>query len=90
MKNAKLSTRAYKRTTGFVENSEEVSRLENNFFRSIVNDYVRAEVRFNMQREWRELFSNFCVDIGQVNVFFVKYTGLFLCKIPSILIFSFE
>jgi len=65
MKNAKLSTRAYKRKTGYTHSAEEVSQLEHDFFQSIVNDYIRAEIRFNMQREWRELFSNFCVDIGQ-------------------------
>eukprot|EP00587_Corethron_hystrix_P016725 CAMPEP_0113318986 /NCGR_PEP_ID=MMETSP0010_2-20120614/13354_1 /TAXON_ID=216773 ORGANISM="Corethron hystrix, Strain 308" /NCGR_SAMPLE_ID=MMETSP0010_2 /ASSEMBLY_ACC=CAM_ASM_000155 /LENGTH=599 /DNA_ID=CAMNT_0000176435 /DNA_START=261 /DNA_END=2060 /DNA_ORIENTATION=- /assembly_acc=CAM_ASM_000155 len=65
MKNAKLSMRSFRRTTGFVANVKAFSQLEDNFFRSIVNDFVRAEVKFNMQKEWREYFCSFCAEINQ-------------------------
>jgi len=65
MKNAKLSMRSFRRTTGHVENVKAFSQLEDNFFRSIVNDFVRAEVKFNMQKEWREYFCAFCAEINQ-------------------------
>lgn len=64
MKNARLSSRSYVRTSGYLDTeamAKEFSRLEEAFFRSISCDFVRAEVRFHMQKEWRELFSNYCV-----------------------------
>jgi hypothetical protein len=67
-KNAKLSTRQYKHTTGYVDNDEEArsfSRLETEFFASIKCNMERSEIRFHMQKEWRELFSNYCVAVGQ-------------------------
>eukprot|EP00816_Leptocylindrus_hargravesii_P001693 CAMPEP_0196805590 /NCGR_PEP_ID=MMETSP1362-20130617/5381_1 /TAXON_ID=163516 /ORGANISM="Leptocylindrus danicus, Strain CCMP1856" /LENGTH=735 /DNA_ID=CAMNT_0042178607 /DNA_START=268 /DNA_END=2475 /DNA_ORIENTATION=+ len=68
MKNARLSSRSYVRTSGHLDTeamAKEFSKLEEAFFRSIACDFVRAEVRFHMQKEWRELFSNYCVHADQ-------------------------
>lgn len=68
MKNARLSAREYKKTTGFIVDNQEArffSRLEANFFASIKCNMERSEIRFHMQREWRELYSAFCLRIGQ-------------------------
>lgn len=68
MKNARLSTRAYTRTLGYIlrdEDAKEFSRLETNFFASIRCRMERSEIRFHMQKEWREHFSDFCLKIGQ-------------------------
>jgi hypothetical protein len=69
MKNAKLATRQYKRSTGYISAPSEArafSLLEANFFASIKCAMERSEIRFHMQKEWRELFSSFCVTMGQV------------------------
>lgn len=66
MKNARLSAKAYKHSSGFIANLEdakEFSDLEKSFFDSIQCDLERAEIRFHMQKEWRELFSTFCVSM---------------------------
>jgi hypothetical protein len=68
MKNAKLSARAYKRTSGYVVDQNEAklfSKLENAFFRSIPCSMEKAEIRFHVQKEWRELFSSYCLEVGQ-------------------------
>ena len=68
MKNANLSSKSFKRTTGYVANHGETqnfSLLEDAFFRSIQSQQEKAEIRFHMQKEWRELFSSFCVSVGQ-------------------------
>jgi hypothetical protein len=68
MKNARLSTRSYNRTLGFILNdhdAREFSQLETEFFASIRCRMERSEIRFHMQKEWRELFSSYCVNIGQ-------------------------
>ncbi|CAJ1942840.1 unnamed protein product [Cylindrotheca closterium] len=68
MKNARLSAKTYKRSIGYIGNIEEakeVSQLERLFFESIHCNMERAEIRFHMQKEWRELFSSFCVSMGQ-------------------------
>lgn len=68
MKNAKLSAKTYKYATGFIiddAEAEEFSQLEVGFYESIQCDLERAEIRFHMQKEWRELFSSYCVSMGQ-------------------------
>jgi hypothetical protein len=68
MKNARLSSKAYKHGIGFIANFEAAkafSELEKSFFDSIQCDLEKAEIRFHMQKEWRELFSAFCVAMGQ-------------------------
>jgi hypothetical protein len=68
MKNARLSARQYKRTIGYIvedDQAREFSTLETEFFASIRCNMERSEIRFHMQKEWRELFSNYCVNIGQ-------------------------
>lgn len=68
MKNAKLSARSFKRTSGYVLDANDArvfSDLENAFYRSITCSMERAEIRFHLQKEWRELFSSFCVQMGQ-------------------------
>jgi hypothetical protein len=68
MKNARLSARAYKRTFGYIlhdGDAKEFSRLETDFFASIRCRMERSEIRFHMQKEWREQFSDYSVKIGQ-------------------------
>ena len=68
MKNARLSTKTYSHTNGYITNldrAKEFSRLEKSFFDSIQCDMEKSEIRFHMQKEWRELFSTFCVAMGQ-------------------------
>jgi hypothetical protein len=67
MKNAKLSTKMFQRSTGCLHPLEagEFSSLEESFFMSIPDVIERAEVKFHMQREWREQFSRVCAAIGQ-------------------------
>lgn len=68
MKNAKLSARSYKRTTGYIIDDSEAkafSELENAFYRSIACSMEKAEIRFHLQKEWREIFSSYCVQVGQ-------------------------
>lgn len=67
MKNAKLSSRTYQYSAaGIVDISEarEFSELEDSFFQSLTNPQERAEIKFHMQREWREQFSQHCVAVG--------------------------
>jgi hypothetical protein len=68
MKNAKLSSRTFQRATGgILDNNEarEFSELEDLFFQSIQDHQERAEIKFHMQREWREQFSQYCVSVNQ-------------------------
>ena len=68
MKNARLSAKVYKRTVGFIgdpEEAREFSELEVSFYSSIQCDLERSEIKFHMQKEWRELFSSYCVAMGQ-------------------------
>lgn len=68
MKNAKLSAKTYKPEVGYVVDDEDAkffSKLEVAFFESIQCDMERAEIRFHMQKEWREFFSSYCVSMGQ-------------------------
>jgi hypothetical protein len=68
MKNAKLSAKTYKPQTGHVvddEDAKKFSQLEVAFYESIQCDMERAEIKFHMQKEWREFFSSYCVSIGQ-------------------------
>jgi hypothetical protein len=68
MKNARLSAKTYARIGGFIQNPQEArdfSELEMSFFDSIQCDLERSEIRFHIQKEWRELFSSYCVAMGQ-------------------------
>ena len=68
MKNAKLSTKAFNRTTAYIADlaeAQKFSRLEESLFHSIICQRERAETRFHVQKEWKELFSSFCMVIGQ-------------------------
>jgi hypothetical protein len=67
MKNAKLSTQSFQRTTGYITDPQEArqfSEAEDSFFNSISCSMERAEIRFHLQKEWRELFSGNCVALG--------------------------
>lgn len=68
MKNAKLSSRTFQRlAAGILDNNEvrEFSELEDLFFQSIQCQQERAEIKFHMQREWREQLSLYCSSVGQ-------------------------
>jgi len=68
MKNAKLSTKTFERGTGHLADAAEArafSDVEDSFFLSIQCHLQRAEVKFHMQKEWREQFSSYCVNVSQ-------------------------
>merc|ERR1719162_346031 len=68
MKNAKLSSRTFQRvSTGILDHNDvrRFSELEDLFFQSIQYQQERAEIKFHMQREWREQFSLYCSSVGQ-------------------------
>lgn len=68
MKNAKLSSQSFMRKVGFISNLDEArffSQLETSFFAAIQCPVERAEIKFHMQKEWREMFSNLCIKMGQ-------------------------
>ena len=68
MKNAKLSSKMFDRATGHVveyNDARVFSQLEDSFFHSIQCHQERAEIKFHMQKEWREMFSNYCAAVGQ-------------------------
>jgi len=80
MKNANLSTKAFKRTAGYIVNqndSRNVFGLEKAFYHSIIYHQERAEIRFHMQKQWREFFSRFCVSHGQLLDAFGDYSQKF-------------
>jgi hypothetical protein len=68
MKNAKLSAKTFTKTTGYLPDDGEAiafTKVEDDFFASIPCSMERAEIRFHMQKEWREFFSSYCIEIGQ-------------------------
>ena len=68
MKNAKLSSKTFVRNSGFIEDvkeAREFSDIEDSFFHGIQCHQERAEIKFHMQKEWREHFSNLCLQAGQ-------------------------
>ena len=68
MKNARLSSQTFTRKVGFVSSLDEArffSQLETSFFAAIQCPLERAEIKFHMQKEWREMFSNLCIKMGQ-------------------------
>jgi len=66
MKNAKLSTKLYKRVGKmFSDEAQKFSELEKAFCYSIHDQRERAEMKFHMKKEWREKFSALCLSIGQ-------------------------
>jgi hypothetical protein len=68
MKNAKLSSITFSRSFGYIFDQTEArnfSELEDQFFNSIHDHLERAEIKFHMQKEWRELFFNICATVAQ-------------------------
>eukprot|EP00557_Chaetoceros_sp_GSL56_P001887 CAMPEP_0176492094 /NCGR_PEP_ID=MMETSP0200_2-20121128/8788_1 /TAXON_ID=947934 /ORGANISM="Chaetoceros sp., Strain GSL56" /LENGTH=717 /DNA_ID=CAMNT_0017889579 /DNA_START=604 /DNA_END=2757 /DNA_ORIENTATION=+ len=68
MKNAKLSSKIFQGTNCFITDVAECiefSALEDRFFQAIHDRKERAELKFHMHREWRETFSQICVQMGQ-------------------------
>lgn len=67
MKNAKLSSKVYQRNRGYLslDEARELSELEDRFFHSVQDQQERAEIKFHMQKEWREQFTQVCASLGQ-------------------------
>jgi hypothetical protein len=68
MKNAKLSSKIFEGTACFITDTaacSEFSQMEEHFFQAINDLKERSELRFYMRKEWREMFSNYCLQIGQ-------------------------
>ena len=69
MKNAKLSSKTFRRTTGYLTSeieAREYSEAEDAFFHSLQNQVERCEMRFHTRKEWSETFSTYCVSHGQM------------------------
>ncbi|KAL7464369.1 hypothetical protein ACHAXS_004699, partial [Conticribra weissflogii] len=67
MKHAKLSTKYFHPKLGCIENKNEardLSRLEANFVNGIADPVERSEIRFHMQREWRDHLAERCALLG--------------------------
>ena len=57
MKHAKLSTRHFRLDAGYINNivrAQEISKLEFAFINSITDPVERSEIKFHMQKEWRD------------------------------------
>lgn len=68
MKNAKLSSKIFQGTDCFITEISECtdfSQVEDKFLHAIPDAKERALLKFHMQKEWRETFSSFCLQIGQ-------------------------
>lgn len=68
MKNAKLSSKIFQGSNCFIteiSDCTDFSEVEEKFLLAIPDAKERAELKFHMQREWRETFSSFCLQIGQ-------------------------
>jgi hypothetical protein len=68
LQNAKLSSNTFVRKNCFIDNDYlcfEFSSAEDNFYVAIADAKERAELKFHMRKLWREMFSNYCLDIGQ-------------------------
>jgi hypothetical protein len=69
MKNAKLSTRAFKAApSGAVivsqENCQILSALQETFLSGQSSETAQLELRFSVTRQWRAYFSNYCMQAG--------------------------
>mmetsp|Transcript_24551 Transcript_24551/g.41771 ORF Transcript_24551/g.41771 Transcript_24551/m.41771 type:complete len:726 (-) Transcript_24551:92-2269(-) len=67
MKNANLSTRHFVGNSAYIEDVElarELSRLELRFVNSIVEPVERSEIKFHMQREWRDYLAALCTVLN--------------------------
>ena len=68
MKNARLSSKVFKGSDCFITDAAqctEFSAMEGNFLHSISDPVQRAELRFHMRKEWRQTFSDFCLQTSQ-------------------------
>lgn len=68
MKNANLSGKIFKAAHGYIADLEackNFSSVEHAFLLSLSDPQEQATVRFHMQKQWREMFSSFCVSLGQ-------------------------
>ncbi len=67
MKKANLSTRHFVGNSTYIEDVElatELSRLELCFVNSIVEPVERSEIKFHMQREWRDYLAARCTVLN--------------------------
>ncbi|KAL3940205.1 MAG: hypothetical protein SGBAC_005212 [Bacillariaceae sp.] len=67
MKNAKLSTRAFKASPEAVVNREDcqvLSALQEKFLSGRPTESAKLELQFNVITQWRTYFSNFCTQAG--------------------------
>lgn len=67
MKKANLSTRHFVGNSSYIEDDElakELSKLELSFVNSIVEPVERSEIKFHMQREWRDYLAARCTVLN--------------------------
>jgi hypothetical protein len=96
MKNAKLSSKTFQITSGCLQPAEarEFSEIEEAFFRSIIDAQERAEIKFHMQKEWREQFSRVCAAVcqpldGKLHVSLRSQCSILISSLISRLVGSF-
>lgn len=71
MKNAKLSTKTFSKTTGHLASSSinsdarDFARLEEAFVNSMGNPQGSASLQFHIQKQWRQQFRQLCDTTGQ-------------------------
>ena len=68
MKNANLSGKVFQRSHGYISNLDDAkafSEIELAFLRSVADPLEQAQIRFYMQKEWREMISSYCASISQ-------------------------
>ncbi|GAX26332.1 hypothetical protein FisN_16Lh171 [Fistulifera solaris] len=70
MKNAKLSSRSYELSPAIGDekfvgvDTQLLSKLEDDFLKSIACEARRLELRFHTTKAWRTHFSNFCLQLS--------------------------
>jgi len=69
MKNAKLSSRSFDMQIELLPghamlNRQLLSSLQEAFLNSITQEPAKLELRFNVTKAWRSLFSNLCLQLG--------------------------
>jgi hypothetical protein len=72
MKNAKLSTRSFKLVSNpgemNMEDCQILSALQNSFLKCQSNEIAKLELAFNVTKQWRLYFSNFCLQAGYLHL----------------------
>jgi hypothetical protein len=87
MRNARLSTKMYqlKVTSDPALDCNMLSTLQEKFLRSVQDEATKLELRFVMEKTWRQMLYNLCVQVGYASMDATGYLsnkrgGIFLSK----------